>query len=64
MKTTLDIDEVLLQEAMELWEFRYKTEAIEEGLRELVAKKKRSEIANLFGSDKNREIQIPRRRRY
>jgi hypothetical protein len=63
MKTTLNIDESLLKEAMNSWNFHYKTEAIEEGLRELIAKKKREQLADLFGTDKTGKLQIPRRRR-
>jgi Arc/MetJ family transcription regulator len=62
MKTTINIDENLLQEAIKISRARTKTEAIEIGLKEIIASHKRKELANLFGSQKN--LSVPRRRRF
>ena len=62
MKTTINIDENLLQEAIKISRARTKTEAIEIGLKEIIAAHKRKELANLFGSQKN--LNVPGRRRF
>jgi Arc/MetJ family transcription regulator len=62
MKTTINIDEKLLLEAIKISKARTKTEAIEIGLKEIVAAHKRKELANLFGSQKN--LCVPKRRRF
>lgn len=62
MKTTMNIDDELIREAMKASGSRTKTQAVEAGLRELIAAKKRRELAGLFGSLKN--ISAPPRRRY
>ena len=51
MRTTLNIDEDLLAKAMSATHAPTKTAAIEMGLRELVAKAAREQLATLFGSD-------------
>ncbi|PKL38617.1 MAG: DUF2191 domain-containing protein [Spirochaetae bacterium HGW-Spirochaetae-1] len=61
MKTTININDELLDEAMKICGARTKTEAIETGLKEIIASHQRRELANLFGSDKN--IMAPGRRR-
>ena len=53
MKTTINIDEDLIQEAKKISGARTKTEAIELGLREIISSHKRKELASLFGSQKN-----------
>jgi Arc/MetJ family transcription regulator len=60
MKTTLNIDEQLLNEAMKIVNARTKTEAVELGLKELVNRAKREKLARLFGKEPNVE-QVPRR---
>ncbi len=61
MKTTINIDDDLLKAAMDATGAGTKTEAIELGLREIVAAKKRRDLACLFGKEK--DIALPRRRR-
>jgi Arc/MetJ family transcription regulator len=61
MKTTINIDDKLLEEAMKSIGVKTKTEAIEKGLQELILIKKRKELAGLFGAEKT--INGPRRRR-
>jgi len=60
MKTTININEELLNEAMNISGSKTKTEAIETGLKEIIASHKRKELANLFGSQK--DISAPQRR--
>ncbi len=62
MKTTVNINEELLNEAMKISGSKTKTEAIETGLKEIIALHKRKELANLFGSQK--DISAPVRRRF
>jgi Arc/MetJ family transcription regulator len=62
MKTTININEELLAEAMKISGAKTKTEAIEHGLKEIISSYKRKELANLFGSQK--DISIPERRRF
>ncbi|MFP4383618.1 MAG: type II toxin-antitoxin system VapB family antitoxin [Spirochaetia bacterium] len=61
MKTTVDIDNTLVQEAMQIYGVSTKTRIIEMGLEELIAAHKRKKLAEAFGSET--EIQEPRRRR-
>lgn len=61
MKTTINIDEDLLMEAIKISNARTKTEAIEIGLKEIIATHKRKELAGFFGSEKN--LTPPPRRR-
>ena len=51
MRTTLDIDEVLLEEAMRASGASTKTEAIEAGLRELVRRVARRSALEAFPAD-------------
>ena len=60
MKTTVNIDEDLLREAIKISNAKSKTEAIEIGLKEIIASAKRKELASLFGSQKN--LIVPPRR--
>lgn len=62
MKTTININEELLNEAMSISGSKTKTEAIETGLKEIIASHKRKELANLFGSQK--DVNVPPRRRF
>ena len=48
MKTTININEDLLAEAMKISGAKTKTEAIEHGLKEIISSYKRKELANLF----------------
>lgn len=61
MKTTLDVDEVLIREAMRLYGARTKKRIIEMGLQELVRASKRSRLVEAFGSQP--DLSEPRRRR-
>ncbi len=61
MKTTIDIDEMLVVEAMRLYGVKTKTRIIEMGLEELIKAKKRACLADAFGSQP--ELTEPRRRR-
>ena len=61
MKTTIDIDEMLIEEAMRLYGIKTKTRIIERGLEELIKAHKRSVLAEAFGSQP--ELVEPRRKR-
>ncbi|UCF98259.1 MAG: type II toxin-antitoxin system VapB family antitoxin [Spirochaetaceae bacterium] len=61
MKTTINVDEVLVREAMRLYGVTTKTRIIEMGLEELIKTHKRSLLAEAFGSQP--ELIEPRRRR-
>ena len=61
MRTTLDIDNGLLEEVRRVMGFRTKTEAIEAGLRALLAAHSRQRLAALHGGVK--EATAPYRRR-
>lgn len=50
MRTTLDIDESLLEEARELTGTKTKTETVELGLQELIKAGKRQKLQELRGS--------------
>ncbi len=56
MKTTVEIDDDLLQEVSKLYRFRTKRETIEAGLRELIAAHKRKALAGMFGGQKNIKV--------
>jgi Arc/MetJ family transcription regulator len=47
--TTLDIDDRLLEETVKAWGFKTKKEAVNTALQELLNKKKRLGILELFG---------------
>ena len=51
MRTTLNIDEDLVARAMRATHAPPKPAAVEMGLRELLAKAAREELATLYGSD-------------
>jgi len=51
MRTTLNIDEDLVARAMSATHAPTKTAAVEMGLRELLAKAAREQLAALYGSD-------------
>lgn len=61
MKTTINIDDSLVEQAMKLYKVRTKTRIIELGLEELIRSKQSEKLANAFGSQP--EIEEPRRRR-
>ena len=61
MKTTLNIDDALMQEAMSVSGHKTKTDTVESGLRELIRRHKLEQLANLGASLKN--LKAPRRRR-
>ncbi len=61
MKTTVNIDDDLMRDAMKATGAATKTEAIELGLKEVIAARRRKDLANLFGKEK--QIMLPRRRR-
>lgn len=61
MKTTIDIDDRLVKEAMRLYGVSTKTRIIEMGLEELINDYKRLRLAESFGSQP--ELTEPRRRR-
>ena len=61
MRTTLDLDEDLMRQALTETGARSKTEVIEMGLRALLEREARKRLKNLYGSElKFREV---RRRR-
>ena len=62
MKTTININDELLNEAMKISGAKTKTEAIERGLEEIIALHQRKKLANLFGNQK--DIKAPTRRKY
>jgi Arc/MetJ family transcription regulator len=61
MKTTIDVDELLVKEAMRLYGVSTKTRIIEMGLEELIKVNKRSRLVEAFGSQP--ELTESRRRR-
>ena len=50
MRSTIDIDETLLEEAGRLTKAKTKKELINLSLRELIRKKRREHLLSLFGS--------------
>ncbi len=62
MRTTLDLPEALLREAMESIQSRSKTETIIHALRELLRRQKREAIKQLAGKIEL-QIDVPRSRR-
>ena len=61
MRTTIDIDDELVAEAMREYGAKTKTGVIEMGLRELIRAARRRRLAEAFGSQP--ELAAPRRRR-
>jgi Arc/MetJ family transcription regulator len=51
-KTTIDIDTILLEEAVKIFSGKSKKEIITDALREYVAQHKRKDLRELFNSDK------------
>lgn len=61
MRTTINLDERLLQEAQRLTGTEERTALIHEGLRALIARESARRLARLGGSD--RRAKVPPRRR-
>ena len=61
MRTTLNLDDALLAEALQLTGLKEKTAVIHEGLRALIAREKARRLARLGGSEPQLEP-TPRRR--
>ena len=61
MKTTINIDEKIINEAMNIYGIKTKTEIVEMGLNELINADKRKRLAGLFGRVRNIK-KSPRRR--
>ena len=53
LRTSLEIDENLLNEAMVLGNLKTKKQAIENALKEFVAKRKQKNLYDLFDSEEN-----------
>lgn len=49
MRTNIDIDDDLMEEALKVSQFKTKKDAVEEGLKLLVQRKKQENIKNLRG---------------
>ncbi|HLD73653.1 MAG TPA: type II toxin-antitoxin system VapB family antitoxin [Bdellovibrionota bacterium] len=49
MRTTVDLDEKLVKEALKITGFSQKTKLLEEALKELIEKIKRQKIVEKFG---------------
>jgi Arc/MetJ family transcription regulator len=50
MRSTIDIDDSLLDEARQLIRIKTKEEVVNLSLKELISKKRREHLASLFGS--------------
>ena len=61
MRTTLNIDDTLLEKAAKLTGVTEKTSLVKLGLQALIAKESAKRLAGLGGTEKNLEM-IPRRR--
>ena len=61
MRTTINIDEQLVEQARRLTGMQERTEIIHEGLRALIARESARRLARLGGSDPR--AKAPRRRR-
>jgi Arc/MetJ family transcription regulator len=61
MKTTIDIDDTLILEAMKLYNIHTKKAIVEAALKALIMQKKRKALAGAFGSQP--ELSPVRRRR-
>lgn len=62
MRTTLNLDDVLLQEALRLTGLKEKTAVVHEGLRALIAREKARRLARLGGTEP--QLEPVSRRRY
>jgi Arc/MetJ family transcription regulator len=66
MPTNLDLDDALVAEAKRLGKHKSKREAVNEALREYVARRKRRRVLDLFGKidwDSDYDYKAQRRRR-
>ena len=61
MRTTLNIEDTLLEKAAKLTGVKEKTSLVKLGLQALIAKESAKRLAGLGGTEKNLEM-IPRRR--
>lgn len=61
MRTTLNLDDVLMAEALRLTGLDEKTAVVHEGLRALIAREKARRLARLGGSEP--QLGVPPRRR-
>lgn len=61
MRTTLNLDDTLLEEALRLSGLKEKTAVVHEGLRALIAREKARRLARLGGTEPQLES-VPRRR--
>jgi Arc/MetJ family transcription regulator len=61
MRTTLNIEDTLLEKAAKLTGVKEKTSLVRLGLQALIAKESAKRLAGLGGTEKNLEM-IPRRR--
>jgi Arc/MetJ family transcription regulator len=61
MRTTLNLDDTLFEEAQRLTGLKEKTAVVHEGLRALIAREKSRRLARLGGSEPQLEP-VPRRR--
>jgi Arc/MetJ family transcription regulator len=61
MRTTINLDDALIQEAQRMTGTRERTELIHEGLRALIARESARRLARLGGSDPR--AKAPKRRR-
>ena len=61
MRTTLNIDEVLLKKAAKLTGISEKTSLVKLGLEALISREASKRLAELGGSDKNLKM-VPRRK--
>ena len=61
MRTTLNLDDELISEALELTGLEEKTAVVHEGLRALIAREKARRLARLGGSEP--QVRVPPRRR-
>lgn len=61
MRTTLNLDDELLAEALRLSGLHEKTAVIHEGLKALIAREKARRLARLGGSEPQLKV-VPRRR--
>ena len=63
MRTTLNIDDVLVERAMELTGEREKTSLVRMGLEALIALESAKRLAKLGGTERNLEVAARRRTR-
>jgi len=51
MRTNIVLDEALVQEGLALSQLKTKRELVDQALREFVARRKRKDLMDLYGSD-------------